>query len=97
MVKFLSCHEVLQVLVVCPNLYWVLGSLQKIPPLFQCTYNSEHLLVMNLVVPFHWRQGFAVEGHWVLFLFSRQLLRKDSSGNKVRTVSLDTEGFRVLG
>jgi len=56
-------------------------------------YDSEHFLVIDLVVPFHWRQGFAVEDHWVLFLFSRQLLRKDSSGGKVKTVSLDAEGF----
>jgi len=48
---------------------------------------------MNLVVPFHQRQGFAVEGYWVPFLLSRQLLRENSSGGKVRAVSLDMEGF----
>jgi len=50
-VEFLSHHEVLQVLVVCPDLYWVLGSFQEIPLLFQCTDDSEHLLVMDLIVP----------------------------------------------
>jgi len=25
---------------------------------------------MDLVVPFHWRQGFAIESHWVSFFFS---------------------------
>jgi len=82
---------------VCPDLHWVPGSLQEIPPLFQCVDNSEHFLVMDLVIPFHRRQGFAVEGHWVPFLFSGQLLRKDSSRGKVKTISLDAKGFRVLG
>jgi len=71
MVEFLSHHEVLQVLVVCPDFHQVLGSLQEVFPLFQYTDDSEHLLVMDLVIPFHWRQGFAVEGHQMPFLLSR--------------------------
>jgi len=55
MVKFLSCHKVLQVLVVHPDFHWVLGSLQEVSPLFQCTDDSEHFFVMDLIVPFHWR------------------------------------------
>jgi len=70
MVEFLSHHEVLQVLVVCSDFYWVSGSLQEVPPLFQCTDDSEHLFVMDLVIPFHRKQGLAVKGHWVPFLFS---------------------------
>jgi len=70
-VEFLSHHEVLQVLVVCPDLYWVLGSFQKIPLLFQCIDDGEHLFVVDLIVLFYRRQGFAVEGHQVLFLHSR--------------------------
>jgi len=71
MVEFLSCHEVLQVFVVCSDFHWVLGSLQKVPSLFQCADDSKYLLVMDLIIPFYWRQGFAVEGHQVLFLLSR--------------------------
>jgi len=48
----------------------VLGSFQKMPPLFQCADDNEYLLVMDLVIPFYWRQGFAVEGHWMPFLLS---------------------------
>jgi len=69
-VEFLSHHKVLQVLVVCLDLYRVSGFLQKMPLLFQCMDDSEHLLVMDLVVPFHWRQGFAIEGHQMPFLLS---------------------------
>ena len=71
MVEFLICHEVFQVLVVCLDFYWVPGSFQKVPPFFQRTDDSEHLLVMDLVVPFYRRQGFAIESHWVPFFFSR--------------------------
>ena len=70
-VEFLGRHEVLQVLVVCPDFYQVLGSFQKVPLFFQRADDSKHLLVMNLVVPFHWRQRFAIESHWVPFFFSR--------------------------
>jgi len=62
-VEFLSCHEVFQVLVVCPDFHWVLGSLQKVSPLFQYIDDSKHLLIMNLTILLHQRQGFAVEGH----------------------------------
>ena len=70
-VEFLSCHEVLQVLVVHPDLYQMPGSFQEMLLLLQCADDSKHLLVMDLVILFHWRQGFTVEGHWVPFLFSR--------------------------
>jgi len=69
-VEFLGCHEVLQVLVVRPDLHWVSGSFQEIPLLFQCMDDGEHLFVVDLVVLFYWRQGFAVEGHWVPFIHS---------------------------
>ena len=55
---------------VCPDFYQVPSSFQKVPPLFQRVDDSKHLLVMDLIVPFHWRQEFAVEGHQVLFLLS---------------------------
>jgi len=60
-----------------------------VSPLFQYIDNSEHLFVMDLIVLFHQRQGFAVEGHWVLFLLSRQLLRENGSEGKVGAVSLN--------
>jgi len=52
-VEFLSYYEVLQVLVVCPDFYQIPSSFQKVPPLFQHMDNSEHLFVMDLIVPFH--------------------------------------------
>jgi len=69
-VEFLSRHEVLQVLVVRPDFYQVSSSFQKVPPFLQRMDDSEHLLVMDLVVPFHRRQGFAVESYGVPLVFS---------------------------
>ena len=71
MVEFLSHHKVFQVLVVRSDLNRVLGSFQKVSSLFQRADDSEHLFVMDLVVLFYQRQGFAVEGHQVPFLLSR--------------------------
>jgi len=70
-VKFLGHHEVLQVLVVHPDLHWVSGSFQEMPLLFQPADDGKHLFVIDLVVLFHWRQGFAVKGRQVPFLLSR--------------------------
>jgi len=69
-IEFLSRHEVLQVLVVHPDFYWVLSSFQKVPPLFQRTDDSKHFFVMDLIVPFHQRQGLAIESYWVPLFFS---------------------------
>ena len=54
-VEFLSYYEVFQVLAVRPDLYWVPDSFQEMPLFLQCTDNSEHLLVMDLIIPFHWK------------------------------------------
>ena len=92
-VEFLSCHEVLQALVVYLDLYWALGSFQEMSSLFQCADNSEHLFVMDLIVPLYQRQEFAVKGHQVPFLLSEQLLREDGSRGKVGAISLDAKEF----
>ena len=84
-------------LILPKHLYGVTsGSLQKVSPLLQCTDNSEHLFVMDLIVLFHRRQEFAVEGHQVSFSLSGQLLREDGSRGKVGAVSLDAEELQAL-
>ena len=70
-IEFLSHHEVLQVLVVYPDFYQVLSSFQKVPLLFQRADDSKHLLVIDLIVLFHQRQGFAVKSYWVPLFFSK--------------------------
>lgn len=67
LVEFLGHHEVLQVLVVGLDLGLMTGSLQEMPPLFQCTDNGEHLFVVNLIVSFHCVQAFGVEGNGMPF------------------------------
>ena len=48
----------------------MLDSLQKVSSLLQYMNDSEHLFVMDLVVLFYQRQGFAVESYQVPLLFS---------------------------
>jgi len=51
LVQLLGCHEILQVLVVCPDLTLMFCALNKVPPLLEGSDNCQHLLVMDLVVP----------------------------------------------
>jgi hypothetical protein len=73
-VELFGHHEVLQVFVVSPNLRFALGSLQEMLPLFQCTDDGQHFLIMNLVVLFHCIEALGVEGNRVLFAIRVQQL-----------------------
>src|SRR5271154_1110256 len=50
-VEFPSCHEVLEVFVICPDLYRLLGQDEPMSPLLKSSYNSKHLFVMDFVIP----------------------------------------------
>ena len=71
-VQLLGCHEVLQVLVVCPDLTLIFCALDKVPPLLEGSDNHQHLLVMDLIVPFDGGQGFGEESDWVPFFSSSE-------------------------
>jgi len=53
-VEFLSYHEVLKVLVVHSNFHWISCSFKKMSPLFQGPDDSQHFLVVDLIILFHW-------------------------------------------
>jgi len=89
MVELLGCHEVLQVLVVCPYLYWICHSFEEIPLLFQNLDDSQYLLVIDLIVVLYWGQELAVKDHWVLFTIQQGLLRQDRLYGEVRAVGLN--------
>jgi len=67
-VQLLGRHEVLQVLVVCPDLTLMFRALNKVPPLLEGSDDCQYLLVVDLVVPFNGGQGFGEEGNQVPFL-----------------------------
>ncbi|KAG6894011.1 hypothetical protein C0993_012509, partial [Termitomyces sp. T159_Od127] len=48
MVELLDCPEVLKVLVICPDLKLMPGTLQAVPPFFKGPDDSQHFLVMDL-------------------------------------------------
>ena len=69
-VQLLGCHEVLQVLVVCPDLALMFRALDKVLPLLEGLDDCQHLLVVDLLVPFDGGQGLGEESNWVpLFIF----------------------------
>src|SRR5215471_6857552 len=91
MVQFLGRSEVLQVLMVGPNLHRMLGSLQKVSPLLQCTNNGQHLLVMDLVVPLHLTQALRVECNRVPLVIFSGLLGEDRPSGHVGAIHLNPE------
>ena len=92
-VELLRRREVLEVLVVCPDLHLMFRTFQEVSPLLERTDNGEHFLVVDHVVAFNRRERFGEERDGVLFLIDRRDLGQDGTGSKVRAVSLDAEGF----
>ena len=66
-VQLLRCTEVLEVLVVHPNLKLAWGTFKVVPPLLQCVDDCQHLLVMDFVVLLDRAEAFGEEGNWVPF------------------------------
>ena len=52
-VKLFSGHEVLQILMIHPDLNLMRTSLQIMPPRLQCSYYPQHLFVMHIIIPLH--------------------------------------------
>jgi len=66
-VEVFSCHEILQVLVISPDLELVFCTFNEVPPLLERPNDSQHLLVMDLIVALNWGQGLGEECNWVPF------------------------------
>jgi len=97
LVQLLGRHEVLQVLVVRPDLALMFRALDKVPPLLEGLDDRQHLLVVDLIVPLDGGQGLGEEGDRVpLFVFQRYL-GEDRTRCKVGTVGFDAEGFGWVG
>jgi len=73
-IEFLGSHEVLQILVVGPNLTLVFCPFYEVPPLLQGSNDGKHLLVVDLIVPFYRGQGPGKEGDWVPLVVIFRLL-----------------------
>ncbi len=92
-IKLLGCYEVPQVLVVHPDLTEVFCALNKVPPLLQRLNDGKYFLVVDLVVPFDQREQFRKEGNQMPLFILCRYLKEDSSGDKVRAVSFNSEGL----
>ena len=64
-VQLLGGVEVGEVLVVGVDFELLHHPFQEVPPLFQCLDDCQHLLVMDLVVPFNLSEGLGHEGNRV--------------------------------
>ena len=53
-VELFGRHEVLQVFVISPDFASVFRTFDEMPPLLQSANDGEHLLVVDLIVPFDW-------------------------------------------
>ena len=70
LVQLLGRYEVLQVLVVHPDLALMFRALDKVLPLLKGSDDHQHLLVVDLIVPLDGGQRFGEEGDQVpLFVF----------------------------
>ena len=97
LVQLLGCHEVLQILVICPDLALVFHAFDKVLPFLESSDDHQHLLVVDLVVPLNGGEGLGEESDWVpLFIFWRHL-GEDGTCCKVGTVSFDVEGLGQVG
>jgi len=92
-VQLLGCHEVLQVLVVHPDLTLMFRALDKVPPLLEGSDDRQHLLVVDLIVPLDGGQGLGEEHDWVPLFVFRGYLGEDRTRCKVGAVGFDAEGF----
>jgi len=83
--------------VVCPDLALMFHAFDKVPPLLEGSDDCQHLLVMDLVVPFDGGQGLGEEGDRVPLFVFQGYLGEDRTCCKVRAVSFDAEGFGRVG
>jgi hypothetical protein len=81
-VEILRLPEILQVLVVGPDLDRMLRAFEEVPPFLEGSDDREHLLVVDLVVVLDQTQTLGVECDWMP-LAVIALLRQDSAGSVV--------------
>src|SRR6202795_2833443 len=94
-VQFLGGPEVLEVLMVRPDLQRLARAFQVVSPLFQRLDDRQHFHVMDLVVAFDQGQAFGLESNrMVLSVLSRQLFEHGSGCNS-GAVGHDTEGLII--
>ena len=65
-------------------------------PLFHGADDGEHLLIVDLVVPFHRRQGFRQERNRMPVPILWVLLGQNCACYKVQTISFNPEGPGVV-
>jgi hypothetical protein len=73
-IEFLRGHEIFQILVVRPDLKFVLGTLEEMSPFFKGTHHCKHFLVVNLIVPLNLSKALGIKGDRMPFAILWRLL-----------------------
>jgi hypothetical protein len=80
--------EILQVLVVGPDLHRVPSTFQVMPPLLLASDDSQHLGVMDLIISLHWVQHLGQEGDRVPRIVVDILLGEDRTSSNAGYIGL---------
>jgi len=83
--------------VVRPNLTLMFCAFDKVLPLLEGSDDCQHLLVVDLIVPFDGGQGLGEEGDRVPLFVFRGYLGEDRTCRKVGAVGFDAERFGRVG
>ena len=78
--------EVLQILVISPDLDWMLGTFEVMTPFFETADDHEHLCVVDLIVAFDQGEALGEEHNWMPFVVFPRLLGEDYASCKTRCI-----------
>jgi hypothetical protein len=90
-IELLSDTKILEVFVVCPDLYRVASSFKVMSPLLKSSNDGKHLGIVYLVVSLNRIECFQQEGNWVPGIVIARLLRENCSSSNARAVSFETK------
>ncbi len=66
-VQLLGFSDILEILMICPDLKILSCSHQVVLPLIECKHNCEQFFVVNFVISFCNCEGLRQKGDWVPF------------------------------
>ena len=91
-IELLCDVEVLQILVISPDLDWVSGAFEVMTPFFETTDDRKHLCVVDLIVAFNWGEALREECNRMPFVVFPRLLGEDRAGCETRCVRFKSKG-----
>ena len=91
-IELLCDAEVLQILVISPDLDRVSGAFEVMMPFFETTDDREHLRVVDLIVAFDRGEALGEECDRMPFVIFPRLLGEDHAGRETRCICFESKG-----